>query len=137
MAEVGQVAEITSKESSEKVNVRRLMGTFAACGAALLGISTISAAEVGGGVGVQIPDPVSGKSIAVGVNVSSTTGEFPLGTPQIPGKDYRDLKAFSVRIGNDMCTVYQANLVGENGETIKTLGMYPGFESHLYDTKTK
>lgn len=79
-----------------------------------------------------MPDPATGQQVNVGVTLSSSEGVVPLGIPNVPGKDFKDIEAYTVRIGNAMFTVYTASLErGEFGDTIKTVGVYPGFETRL------
>lgn len=123
---------IEAGSSQEKSNKKVLakVAAVALAGASLLGIS--GKPQTGVGVGVETLDPNTGQPVTVGVMLSSTEGEIPLGLPRIPEKDYKDIDLYTVRIGGEMITVYKATLEGRAGGTIKTvLGVYPGFESYF------
>lgn len=67
----------------------------------------------------------------MGVLASSAEDWVPLGIPDIPGKEYKDLQVYTVAIGGASIGVYTASLTNEFGDIIKTIGIYPGVESTL------
>lgn len=127
-----QVAKETNKlvEKIGKDKVRAI-ASLGLAAATLLGIS--GKPETGVGLGIDVPDPFTGRQVTVGVISSSTEGEYPMGLPSIPGKEWHPgdkLDVYQVRIGNAMVGVYTESHAG-NSSVIKTIGIYPGFETFL------
>lgn len=124
----GSLAEKLGKDKA------RAIASVALAAAGLLGIS--GKPNSGVGVGVEVPNPATGKQVSVGVLVTSTEGKFPLGLPKVIGDkiDYdqpNDLNLFQVNIGGAKLAVYTATLKNESGDSVKTVGVYPGFETQL------
>ncbi len=126
----GQVAKETNKlvEKIGKGRVRAIayLGLAASM---LLGIS--GKPNTGVGLGIEVPNPMTGESVSVGVVATSSEYQYPMGTPNIPGKDYKDIQAYQVSIGGAKLAVYTATLEGDDGSVVKTIGIYPGFETKL------
>lgn len=117
--------KLVEKIGKDKVRAIAALGIAAA---GFLGIS--GKANTGVGVGIEVPG-----DILAGVTVSSTEEQYPLGFPNVPGKEsYQDLESYSVNIGGAKFTVFKATLEkGEYGDMAnKTIvGVYPGFETTL------
>lgn len=117
---------LVEKIGKDKVRAIASLGLAAAT---LLGIS--GKPNTGVGVGVEVPNPATGEQVSVGVMAYSAEDEWPRGLPNIPGKDYKDLEVYQVRIGGTGFAVYTASLEDDAGNIVKTVGVYPRFETTL------
>lgn len=110
-------------------NKARAIASVALAAASLLGIS--GKPNSGVGVGVEVPHPVTGEQVSVGVLAYSVEDQWPKGLPQLPGRDYTSVDAYEVRIGGAGLAVYTAFLKDKDGSVFRTVGVYPGFETKL------
>ena len=134
----GEQPPVTSapKEGSlaEKIgskNVRRI----AAIGVAAAGLLGISGEPQSGiGVGAEIPGREIGDSYIAGVMVSSSKDKLPMGVPDAILRQFinsEDLQIYSVDIGGAKLSVYSGSYKDKDGNSQKTIGVYPGFETTL------
>lgn len=134
MTEVSEAPAPVAKEGNRLTEIiskdkMRAIAAIGLAGAGLLGIS--GKIESGVGVGVEIPDPFTGKQVSVGVMAYSSEDQWPMGLPKVPGKDYKDLEVYQVKIGGAGLAVYAGSLTKEDGEIVRTIGVYPAGETTL------
>jgi len=129
MAEVLVPPERKRNPLVEKLGQNKVRA-IAALGLAAAGFLGISGKpNTGVGLGVEVPNPMTGESVSVGVMATSAEGQHPMGLPKIPGKEYKDIQAYQVSIGGAKLAVYIASLEDKDGSVVKTIGIYPGFET--------
>lgn len=111
---------------------RDKMRTIAAIGLAAAGLLGVSGKpESGVGVGVEIPNPTTGEQVSVGIVAASTEGEYAMGLPAALANKMRDIQSYQLSIGGVKLAVYTASLWNDDGSMVKTVGVYPGFQSKL------
>ncbi len=133
MSEAQSSQEVKRNPLVEKIgkDKARWAASVALAAAGFLGIS--GKPNSGVGLGVEVPNPNNGEAVSVGVMLASSEGGHPLGYPGAIFKDFNwdNLEVFQVSIGGAKLAVYKADILKGDGSVVKTVGVYPGFETTL------
>lgn len=123
--EGNRLVEVIGKDKA------RWAASIALAAAGFLGIS--GKPNSGVGLGVEVPNPTNGQAVSVGVTLSSSEEGYALGFPGAIFKDlkYKNLEIYKVSIGGTTLAVYKTDILKDNGKWVKTVGVYPGFQTTL------